>query len=118
MKKFSDEFYLGAGATMQLDRQLEEDSGSFKYTCYYGVLRADLLLNNISRYLYSFVNLGYSLLNEDKYWTGKDLKGDLYFGIGTQNVRQCVAHQGGIVHHENLDRLAHLSLATAEWFMG
>lgn len=87
LKKFSREFYLGAGASMQLDRDLDDneisESESFKYFTAYGLLRADLLLNRNSRYLYSFVNLGFSTISGDLFLDDDDdLKGDLYFGIG------------------------------------
>ena len=84
-KKFSREFYLGAGAAMQLERDVdakESIKGSFKYFAAYGLLRADLLLNQYSRYLYGFVNLGYSKIDGDLFIEEADLKGDLYFGIG------------------------------------
>lgn len=87
LKKFSQEFYLGAGASMQLERDLDDkeisESESFKYFSAYGLLRADLLLNRSSRYLYSFVNLGFSTISGDLFLDDDDeLKGDLYFGIG------------------------------------
>jgi hypothetical protein len=86
LKKFSREFYLGAGAAMQLERDLDDEDSSegesFKYFTAYGLLRADLLLNRNSRYLYSFVNLGFSTISGDLFLDDDELKGDLYFGLG------------------------------------